>query len=260
MYFAGIDAGGVTTKMVILGDDDRIVTYVIVESEPDVEALSWRVLDKALEKANLHREDLKFIVSTGTNQHIIPFANSSRTEVFCHALGVHRLFPTVRTILDIGGQDSKAIRINEMGRVRNFVMNDRCAAGAGRFIEVMAQALEVPFTRWGEMVASAPRRANISSSCTIFAESEAISMVSQKVPVNEILAGLCEATVIRIYQMVLKLGEIEKDVCLTGGVALNHGVVMLMEEKMGVKLLIPEVPQITGALGAAYLARRLTSA
>ncbi len=257
MIVAGIDVGSVATKVVILGENDQLLTYVIAESEPRVGPLSEKLLNKALEQAHLQREDLTYIVGTGYGRYIVPFANDTRTEIMCHTLGVIHLFPTVRTIIDVGGQDSKVIRVDETGRVRNFVMNDKCAAGSGRFVEVMAQALEVPFTGWGEMVTSAPRRANISSYCTVFAESEAISLVSQGVPVNEILAGLCEATVTRICQMGLKLGEMEADVCFTGGVALNQGVTMIIQEKLGVNLLIPEVPQITGALGAAYLAKRL---
>lgn len=258
MFVAGIDMGSVAAKAMIMGDNDEVVSYVVAEAKPDAEALARRLIDEALEQAHLGAEDISYIVSTGYGRATVPFANQSRTEIICHALGVHHLFPAVRTVVDVGGQDSKSIRLDETGRVRHFVMNDKCAAGTGRFTEVMAKALDIPFDRWGEIVASATRRAKISSVCTVFAESEVISKISEKVPLNEILAGVCESIVNRLFQMIQKMG-LEKEVAFTGGVANNRGVAQILQEKLGTDLFIPEIPQSTGALGACCLARRFAT-
>jgi predicted CoA-substrate-specific enzyme activase len=211
-----------------------------------------------LKEARLQKEDLVYVMSTGYGRNIISFSQDARTEIICHAIGVHDLFPSVRTIIDIGGQDSKVIRIDEEGRVKNFTMNTRCAAGTGRFTEVMAKALRIEFEKWGEVVSSAgPRRTKISNICTVFAESEVISKIMQKVPLNEILAGICEALVTRVLESMQRIGGREPDIAFTGGVANNLGIRQILEEKVGMKLLIPEVPQSTGALGAAQLARSL---
>jgi len=259
MYVAGIDMGSAAAKVMIMGDSAEVLSYVVAEAEPDAETLGRRLMTEALKQAHLSWKGISYIMSTGYGRVTIPFATESRTEIMCHALGIHHLFPSVRTVIDIGGQDSKGIRIDDRGRVRNFAMNDRCAAGTGRFTEVMARALDVPLDRWGELVASAPRRARISSTCTVFAESEVISKIAEKVPLNEILAGVCESIVARVFQMVQKMGAVEKDVAFTGGVANNKGVARILEEKLGVDLFIPEIPQSTGALGACYLARSLVA-
>jgi (R)-2-hydroxyacyl-CoA dehydratese activating ATPase len=255
MNVAGVDAGSATTKIVIISNSNELFTHVLCNSGPDLETTAWKLLGEALEKAGIGREDLKYTVSTGVNSQIVPFSDNCYTDITCNALGIWHLFPSVRTIIDVGVQESKAIMINEKGSVKKFVMNERCAAGAGRFTEVISQALEIPLTQWDNMVEFAPQRARISSKCTVFAESEAISMLSQKIPVSEIVAGICEAIAIRIYQMVLRLGNVEKEVCFTGGVALNIAVASMIEEKLDLKLIIPKVPQITAALGAALLAR-----
>ena len=258
MFVAGIDMGSVAAKAMIMGDNDEIMSYVVAEAKPDAEAHGKRLMTDALEQAHLSWGDITHIVSTGYGRVTIPFATESRTEIMCHALGVHHLFPSARTIIDVGGQDSKCIRINDSGRVRHFVMNDKCAAGTGRFTEVMAQALDIPLDQWGEIVASATKRAKISSVCTVFAESEIISKIAEKVPLNEILAGVCESIVKRLFQMIQKMG-LEKEVAFTGGVANNRGVAQILGEKLGVDLFIPEIPQSTGALGACYLARRFAT-
>jgi predicted CoA-substrate-specific enzyme activase len=158
-------------------------------------------------------------------------------------------------IIDIGGQDSKVIRLNESGKVINFSMNTRCAAGTGRFTEVMSKALGVELETWGTVVDSAQQRTSISNICTVFAESEVISKIMQKVPLDEIVAGVCESICTRIVESVQRAGGVMPDVAFTGGVANNRGIRKVLEEKLGVPLLIPEIPQSTGALGAAHLAR-----
>lgn len=258
MYYVGIDIGSVAAKFLIMAESGEVVSYVVADTDPDLEHLVEQLQAKALKEAQLQAGDLGYAVSTGYGRNIIPFAQEARTEIICHAIGVHSLFPSVRTIIDIGGQDSKVIRIDEAGRVMNFTMNTRCAAGTGRFTEVMARALRIEFERWGEVVASAgSRRTKISNICTVFAESEVISKMMQKVPLNEILAGLCEALVTRALESLQRTGGGEPDIAFTGGVANNLGIRQILEEKLGVRLYIPGVPQSTGALGAAQLARSL---
>ncbi len=258
MFYSGIDIGSVAAKLLIMAETGEVVSYVVADTNPDLEELVAKLRARALKEAQLREDDVRYTVSTGYGRNSIPFAQEARTEIICHALGVHRLFPSVRTIIDIGGQDSKVIRIDEAGRVKNFTMNTRCAAGTGRFTEVMARALRIDFDSWGEVVSSAgARRTKISNICTVFAESEVISKMMQKVPLNEILAGLCEALVTRVLEGMQRAGGGEPDIAFTGGVANNLGIRQILEEKLGVRLCVPDVPQSTGALGAAQLALSL---
>lgn len=256
MPVAGIDIGSVSSKIVALGEDGDILFYGVTDTRPDTEGVARYLMTQALDRTSLHLEDFTYIVSTGYGRVTVSFAQENRTEIVCHALGAHLLFRSARTIIDIGGQDTKIIRINEEGRVKQFVMNERCAAGTGRFTEVMARALGIDSSEWGNVVNSAQSRAKISSMCTVFAESEVISQIAQKVPVSNIVAGVCESIVTRVIQLSQKMGPLEKDVVFTGGVARNKGIVQILEEKLADRLLIPEIPQITGALGAALIARR----
>lgn len=260
MYTAGIDVGSVAAKFVIIDDRKQILSYICTETVPDVEGLSEGLLHEGLRNAGLERADLDCIVSTGYGRYSSPFADASRTEIICHAAGVHHLCPSVRTIIDIGGQDSKAIILNETGRITNYAMNTRCAAGTGRFTEVMAKALRIELKNWGEVVASATERAKISNICTVFAESEVISKIMQKVPLNAILSGVCEAIVTRVIETMRRANgnpKIEPDVAFTGGVANNLGVRQVLEEKLKTVLVIPDMHQRTGALGAALLGLRI---
>lgn len=255
MFVAGIDIGSVAAKFLILGKHGEVVSYVVADTIPDIEEMAEQLRNQALQKAQLCKEDIVYTVSTGYGRSTISFAQENRTEILCHAKGVYSLFPSVRTIIDIGGQDSKVIKVNNKGDVINFSMNNRCAAGTGRFIEVMSRALKVEFDKWGEIVTSAGvRRTKISNICTVFAESEVISNIMLKVPLNEVLAGICESIVTRVLEIVQRTGGAVPDVVFTGGVANNLGVRQILEEKLGIKLVIPEIPQITGALGAAHLA------
>lgn len=257
MYVGGIDIGSVAAKFVIINDQGEILSYILTETTPDIESLSEKLHQAAIEKAGLLKEDIAYVVSTGYGRYSISFARESRTEIICHATGVHHILPSVRTIIDIGGQDSKAMVLDDTGRIKNFAMNTRCAAGTGRFTEVMARALKIELEKWGEVVASANSRASISNICTVFAESEVISKIMQKVPLNAILAGVCEAIVTRVLETVQRAGGVVPEVAFTGGVANNLGVKQVLEEKLGTKIIVPDIPQRTGALGAALLALKL---
>lgn len=254
MYVAGIDIGSVASKVVILDEEKDIINYVVMPALPSEESAS-KVFSKALEDKSLSQKDIAYIVATGYGRVNVPLADRACTEILCHAVGINYLFPSVRTVIDIGGQDSKAIKISKVGRVENFIMNDKCAAGTGRFLEVMQGVLGVEFSKWGDLVAKAKSTASISSICTVFAESEVISKVTQKVLLEEIIAGVCESIAIRVGQLAKRL-PVEKDICLTGGVAYNKGVVQKLGEFLGVDLLVAELPQSTGALGAALMALR----
>lgn len=256
MLFAGIDIGSLSAEAVLLRDS-TLVAYTILPTGADSRAAAERVLGEVLKKADANMADITSTVATGYGRINVPFATRTVTEISCHARGVTHLFPDVRTVIDIGGQDSKVIRVAPGGKVVDFAMNDKCAAGTGRFLEVMARALEVKLEDLGKLAREARKAATISSMCTVFAESEVVSLIAQGVPRDEIARGLCNAVAERIANLVHRVG-LEPRVAITGGVAKNAGVVHAIEGKLGEKLLIPPEPQITGALGAALLARDAT--
>jgi predicted CoA-substrate-specific enzyme activase len=199
---------------------------------------------------------LKSIVATGYGRISVPFANKKVTEISCHGLGAYKLFPDTGTVVDIGGQDSKVIQVGPGGKVLDFTMNDKCAAGTGRFIEVMAAKLRVPLDEMGSLSMRARGEVRISSVCTVFAESEVISLVAQNHPKEEIIRGIHRAIVNRVWSMVKTLG-VKREVTMSGGVAKNQGVVAFLEEKLGYPIHVHKEPQIIGALGAALHAKGL---
>lgn len=245
--------GALTTKIVLLTERKEMLGYSILPNGANVKKLAQVVFDQALEHAHLSRNDITYIVSTGYGRRIVPFANSEVTEITCHGKGAYWFCPEVRTVIDIGGQDSKAIRVDSKGLVTNFAMNDKCAAGSGRFLEVMAHALEVKLEDMGELSLQAKKALNISSTCTVFAESEVISLLTEGHSVKDILAGLHLSISKRVVGLVERVGIAER-VAMTGGVAKNIGVVKAIESLLGITLIIPEEPQIVGALGAALVA------
>ena len=256
MLTAGVDIGSLTTKALIL-DGSEIKDYIILNSGHLFEEAGNQAFSEVLEKSSLSQADIKYIVGTGYGRALISFANENITEITCHARGVNYYFPDARTIIDIGGQDSKAIRVGENGKVLDFVMNDKCAAGTGRFLEVMARALNIDsLDEMGNLSLTSKVPAKISSMCTVFAESEVISLFAQKKAHKEdIVAGLHTAIAKRIVGMVNRLGKFEEKIVFCGGVAKNVGVKKALELELNKKLYSPEDPQITGALGAAILAQ-----
>lgn len=257
MPVAGMDIGSITTETVIM-ERNEILAAMILPTGANSRSAAQRSLAAALEKGNLRREDLSAIITTGYGRASFPLANKMITEITCHARGSFFVHPPTRTVIDIGGQDSKVIRLDGQGRNVDFQMNDKCAAGTGRFLEVMAHALEVKVEDLGKLSLSASRTIQISSMCTVFAESEVVSLIAADQPREVIIRGLHSAIADRILGMVGRVG-IEEEVTLTGGVAKNEGVVRALEERLGVKLFIPPEPQIIGALGAALLAKDLAS-
>jgi len=253
MYFAGIDIGSTMTKIVIM--DDEINSQVIGPTGAEHRHLANKVMEEALSKAGIAFDELTYVVATGYGRINVPFADKQITEITCHAKGVSSIFPSARTVIDIGGQDAKGIKIAG-GKVVNFVMNDKCAAGTGRFLEVIADALGLKLKEMGELSLQSKEKVRISNTCTIFAEQEVVSKIADGVPIEDILAGLHEAIASRVFHMAEKM-KIEKDVAMTGGVAKNVGMVKALEDQLGFPVLIAREPLLTGAIGAAILGKEL---
>lgn len=254
MITAGIDIGSLSSKAVIL-KDGQIFGWTLISTGADSAKTAGRVMQGVLDKTGLSFEDIDFIVSTGYGRVVVPFAKRNISEISCHAKGSSWFFPSVRTILDMGGQDCKAIRCDATGKVSNFVMNDKCAAGAGRSMEVMADLLQIPLPGLGrESLNTVRGEQDISTTCVVFARSEVIGYLHQGVPANDILGGLCEALASRVCALLKRVG-VEEDFVISGGIAKNIGVVRRIEQKLGTKAKIAYEPQIVGALGAAVFAR-----
>ena len=254
-YFAGVDIGSTMTKVVIFGDS--IVSSIIGPTGPEHRRLANKVMEDALRKAHLKFDDLSYIVATGYGRINVPFADRQITEITCHAKGLYSVLPTVKTIVDIGGQDCKGIKIKD-GRVCNFVMNDKCAAGTWRFLEVIAESLNVPLEKLGEISLTAVKASEISSTCTVFAEHEVTNQLANGEYLANLVAGVHLSVATRVYSLVKKMA-IEKDIAITGGGAKNIGLVRALEIKFGCPVLVPPEPLITGALGAALMGKEIFS-
>jgi len=253
--FVGIDVGSISTEAVILDRSGKVLGYSILETGVNSTEAAEDALEGAISRTGIAREQIKGMVATGYGRVSVPFAEKRITEISCHAAGACHLFPDTGTVIDIGGQDSKVIRVGPGGKVMDFNMNDKCAAGTGRFLEVMAAKLRVPLDEMGGLSMRAAGEVPISSVCTVFAESEVVSLVARNHPREEIVRGLHRAIVNRVWSMVMGIG-VNGEVTMSGGVAKNRGVVALIEEKLGRPVHVHEEPQIVGALGAALLAIR----
>ena len=253
MYVLGVDSGSTSTNAVILDDQKKIVAFDVVRTGAKSGDSAQKVLENVLEKAGLKKEELSAIISTGYGRVSIPYADENVTEISCHGRGAHYFNPAVRTILDIGGQDSKAIRLSETGEVIDFVMNDKCAAGTGRFLEMMARTLEIGIGELGPISLDWKENIEITSMCTVFAESEVISLIAQNKEKADIAHGLHNAIAAKAYSLLRRVG-LNETFMMTGGVAKNPGVVKAVEERIGSKLYICDEPEIVGAVGAAMYA------
>lgn len=253
MYVMGIDSGSTSTNAVIMDENRKIKAFSVVRTGAKSGVSADRALQEVLEKAGLTREEIAWIVSTGYGRVSISFADENVTEISCHGKGAHYFNPSIRTILDIGGQDSKAIRLNENGEVKDFVMNDKCAAGTGRFLEMIARTLEVSLDELGAIALTSKEKIEITSMCSVFAESEVISLIANNKEKADIADGVCRAIANKASGLLRRVG-MEPEFMMTGGVAKNPGVVRAVEEKIGAKLYICEEPEIVGAAGAALYA------
>lgn len=250
MISIGIDAGAATTKAVVLRDNE-IAGYAIIPTGFDFRQAGEAAYREVLSNCGIGESEVGKILATGYGRSSIGFAEKTISEITAHARGVGYLIPAAHTIIDIGGQDSKVI-ITENGKVVDFLMNDRCAAGTGKFLEYTAKALEISLNELGTLALVSKHPAKISSMCTVFAESEVISLRAQKTKKEDIAAGLIESIILRTTAMVKKLG-IKPELAFVGGVAKNPGVVKAFEKALDIEMQLPEEPQITGALGAALV-------
>lgn len=254
VLFAGIDVGSLSTDVVLLDGKGKSVGHAIVATGASTQKASGEALSRALEIAGGRAADIALTVSTGYGRDRVPFADWKVTEITCHARGARRLFPGAATVLDIGGQDSKVIRLSPNGRVVDFAMNDKCAAGTGRFLEVMARTLEMDLEQLGPRALLSRRSLSVSSMCTVFAESEVVSLIASGTAAEDIAWGVHLAIANRIAALADRVG-CEAPAVMTGGVAKNPAARKALEERFGIPLLVPEEPQLAGALGAALIAR-----
>ena len=252
-YVAGIDSGSTSTDVVVLDLQGTIVSEAIIPTGGGAEKSAEACLQSALEQAGIPRSEVRAIVTTGYGRAYINAGDDSITEITCHAKGAHHLNPKVRTIIDIGGQDNKVIRVDEAGNVVNFVMNDKCAAGTGRFLEMMANALQISLSEMSQMGTKWDQDITISAMCSVFAESEVVSLVAQSKAVPDIVHGLDKSVASKIASLIKRVSG-EDEYMMTGGVARNAGVVAAIEKKLDCKLFISEKAQLCGALGAALFA------
>jgi predicted CoA-substrate-specific enzyme activase len=256
MLVAGVDIGAATAKAVIL-EEGNIVGYAVRPTGHDVRSVAKNVTEEALKNARLpvSMKSLDYVVSTGYGRSTVGFAEKTITEIICHAKGASVVIPSTRFIVDIGGQDSKAIEVDANGNVTNFVMNDKCAAGTGRFLEVMAKVLGIrSIDRMGPIALKSKHPCHISSTCTVFAETEVVVLRAEGKERKDLIAGVHKAVASRVAVMASSL-TVTPDAVFTGGVAKNIGVKKFLEEEMGTEFLVPDEPQIIGAIGAALFAR-----
>lgn len=248
MISVGIDSGSATTKAVLI-KSDKILSSVILPTTFDLLSAAENAYKRVLSDAGTDKNSVSGVYATGYGRNSIKFADKTISEITAHAMGVYYLYPDVNGIIDIGGQDSKVISVNG-GKVTDFLMNDKCAAGTGKFLEYTAKALEVPIEELGRLALASKEPASITSMCTVFAESEVISLRARGFKKEDIAAGLIESIARRVAVMVRQVG-LKQNIAFVGGVAKNAGIKVFLEKELSTSLYVPPEPQITGALGAA---------
>ncbi len=255
MITAGIDAGSRSIKVVLFDSErSQVLSSGIADQGVEQQRLATDLFARTLDEAHLERDHMATIVATGYGRNVVRFADTTITEITCHARGVHPLAPETKTIIEIGGQDSKMIHLEDGGRVRDFAMNDRCAAGTGRFLEVVAARLGVDLPTLGELSRQSLKPALISNTCVVFAETEIIGLLAEGAAPADVAGGVQNAIATRISAMAGR--TLEQPVYFTGGVALQSGMIRALEEVLSCPVRIPQLPQYTGTLGAALPASR----
>ncbi|MFZ5569413.1 MAG: acyl-CoA dehydratase activase [Thermodesulfobacteriota bacterium] len=255
MITVGVDIGSISAKAAAIDNHTVLGTHVILTGY-NARNAGQQVYNELLRQLNIRPDEVQRVIATGYGRNSVTFAHKAVTEITCHAVGAHFHHPDTRGIIDIGGQDSKAIVIDADGKVKDFAMNDKCAAGTGRFLEVMARALEVDLDAFGSLSLTADNAAVISSLCTVFAESEVISLISKGEKRANIIAGIHESIASRVLAMGNRIG-IQPPIMMTGGVAKNIGVVKAMEKKLNAPIMVYDNAQVNGAIGAAIIAATL---
>ena len=254
MISVGIDVGSITAKAAVVRDG-KVIAAKLILTGYNARYAGESVFESIMKETGINPSLVAKIIATGYGRNSVRIADKAITEITCHAAGARYLNPEVRSVIDIGGQDSKAIALDENGNVKDFAMNDKCAAGTGRFLEVMAKALEVDLDNFGSFSLSADQPSKISSLCTVFAESEVISLISKGEKRENIIAGIHESIAVRVVAMANRTG-LKPPIMMTGGVAKNIGVVKALEKKIGRQIEVSPQSQLTGAIGAALLAQR----
>ena len=257
-YFGGCDVGSTYTKAVILDENGKMVADTTIRSKINSEASAVAAMEEVIAKVPELKssKDLSYLIGTGYGRNKVPFADENISEISCHAMGVHVTNPDVKAIIDIGGQDVKGISIDTDGTVKNFAMNDKCAAGTGRFYEAMARSFEMSLPEFSKLSLSAKNVIPITAQCTVFAESEVITLVGEGKPMDEIAAGIEMAVAKRCFVMAKKAGATDS-ITLTGGCAKNDGLKEAIEHVLKLKVVeLKTDPQLMGALGAAEYARQ----
>jgi len=257
-YFMGIDIGSGSSKGVIT-EDGKLLTYNLLPSGVNYRTVSQQLRDELMEKAGLSPEDITCIVATGQGSANVPFSDQQITDIRCCARGINSIFPSVRTVIDVQGQSSQVIRLNEKGQVVNFVISEKCAAGSGRFIDVIANVLQLELEDIGPLSLKSDNPVVFTTACAVFGESEAVSRVSEGIAKEDILAGVHQALAEKLASLVERVG-LEEQCAISGGGGLNIGLIRRLEEKLGVELLVPPRPQFVTALGAAILAEEISGA
>ena len=252
-YAAGVDVGSTQTKAVIINEDAEIVTRALVDTGANVVLAAEEAYHQALDSTDLREEEVEYVVGTGYGRYRVTFGNTQVTEISCHARGAVMMFPNTRTVLDMGGQDTKAIRVSTSGEVLDFCMNDKCAAGTGRFLGAASSALEIPLDELGPTALKAEKPVRISTTCTVFAESEVLSWLGKGKKIEDILLGVHQSIASRSVGLLRRVG-IEEEMTFTGGVAKNVGMIKALEDHLGIKLNVSEESHYMGALGAALFA------
>jgi len=255
-YFMGIDIGSGSSKAVIT-DDGKLFDYHLLPSGVNYRTVSQKLRDELLDKAGLSPGDISCIVATGQGSANVPFSDRQITDIRCCARGINSIFPSVRTVIDVQGQSSQVIRLNDKGQVVNFVISEKCAAGSGRFIDVIANVLQVELEDIGSLSLKSDNPVVFTTACAVFGESEAVSRVSEGIAKEDILAGVHKALAEKLASLVDRVG-LEEQCAISGGGGLNVGLIKRLEEKLGMELLVPPHPQFVTALGAAILAAEST--
>ena len=252
MYTLGVDVGSTTSKCVLLKDGKEIVATSLLRAGTGTDGPT-RAQQEVLEKAGLTAEDVAYVMATGYGRKTLKTADGEMSELSCHAKGISVMYPNIRTIIDIGGQDAKAISLGSNGQMMNFVMNDKCAAGTGRFLDVMAGILQLDIGDLEKEAAKSETAAKISSTCTVFAESEVISQLANGAAREDVVAGICNSVAARVAALAKRIG-IKEEVFMSGGVAQNGGVRLALERELNISIHYSEFSQLMGAYGAALFA------
>ncbi|MCP3918708.1 MAG: 2-hydroxyglutaryl-CoA dehydratase [bacterium] len=252
-YAAGVDVGSTQTKAVIIDEDRNVISRALIDTGANVVAAAENAFRQCLREKDINPEEVEYVVGTGYGRYRVTFGNTQVTEISCHGRGASHIFPNTRTVVDMGGQDTKAIRVNSTGEIEDFCMNDKCAAGTGRFLGAAAVALDIPLGELGTVALKSDKPTRISTTCTVFAESEVLSWLGKGKKIEDILWGVHKSIASRSVSLLRRVG-IEEEITFTGGVSRNVGMVESLEQAIGAKLNVSDDCHYCGALGAALFA------